>query len=63
MSTEQEETTTVVVDAGALREILTALNGHQHQPAELMAISSIRGDECPIRRLTRQYNQQIAGSS
>lgn len=50
---------TVEVDAYALRRVLTALKGNACEIRELQAISGLRGDECPINMLVKQYNEAV----
>lgn len=52
----------VIVDAKALREILTALQGPPHLIRELIAISNLQGHDCPIKKLVAQFNRQVRGS-
>ena len=50
---------TLKVNAEALRQILQALNGPPHYIRELQAIRDLPGRECPITRLTDEYNKAV----
>ena len=50
---------TVTVNADALRQILQALNGPPHYIREIQAIRNLPGHDCPITRLTEEYNEAV----
>lgn len=51
----------VLVDAKALREILSALTGPGYLVRELQAITDLPGHDCPIKLLIQQFNEQVSG--
>lgn len=54
---------TVAVNAKALRSVLMALNGPSHYIDELQAIRSIQGEDNPINRLIKDFNEQVENST
>jgi hypothetical protein len=50
---------TITVNAKALKEVLQALNGTAHHIRELQAIRNLPGYDCPIKKLTDEYNAAI----
>lgn len=50
---------TVTVDASALRKVLESLHGPDYLIRELQAISNLPGYDCPIKKLTSQYNDAV----
>jgi len=49
----------IEVDADALYKVLMALNGPAHHVRELQAIRTLPGYDCPIKKLTDEYNEAV----
>ena len=52
----------VSVDAKALREVLIALTGAPHEIRELQAITNLTGHDCAIKKLVKEFNEQVENS-
>lgn len=50
---------TVIVDAKALREVLSSLIGPSHYIRELQVIDSLPGEEGSISKLVREFNEAV----
>lgn len=53
---------TVTLDTEAVRKVLSALAGQQHEILELQALArgSLPGYDCPIQKLIDEYNAQAS---